>query len=239
MQISHLIVSVVLAFAGCVSIDEQLASSDPATRAKGRQRIVEMVLNGTADRHECLAAIAKLDDKESVLTILTEYDSHERSRSVFWERELQKPDFYKACIDKLDQQGLYDYLIRGFPRVGWKIKEKEAILFEKEKARYALSRMKDASLISKLYAVVYAEFEGMHKPVWKPDDVLKRAKIGRGALRNAHVLSDVFLGRLDRFDILAHVASQKQWKDIQSPDLACGLLLCACDGGEHWKFEFD
>lgn len=237
MKKSHLVISVILAFAGCVSIDEQLASSDPATRAKGRQRIVEMVLNGTADRRECLAAIAKLDDKESVLTILAEYDSYDRNRTLSWERELQKPDFYKACIDKLDQQGLYDYLISGFPRVGCKIKEEEAVPYEKEKARYALSRMKDASLISKLYAVVYAEFEGLHRAVWKPDDVLKRAKIGRGgALRKAR---GRFLGRLDRFDILAHVASQKQWKDIQSPDLACGLLLCACDGGEHWKFKFN
>lgn len=237
MKIPHLIVSVILAFSGCVSIDEQLASSDPATRAKGRQRIVEMVLNGTADRHECLTAIAKLDDKESVLTILTEYDSHDRNRTLSWERELQKPDFYKACIDKLDQQGLYDYLTSGFPRVGCKIKEEEAVPYEKEKARYALSRMKDALLISKLYAVVYAGFYGLHRAVWKTDDVLKRAKIGREALlRKAR---GRFLDRLDHFDILAYVASQKQWKDIQSPDLACGLLLCACDGGEHWKFEFN
>ena len=219
MKKSHLVISVILAFAGCVSIDEQLASSDPATRAKGQQRAVELVLDSNASRTERLAVIAKLEDKESILKILTEYDEH--GRSLYWERELQKPDFYKACIDKLDQRGLYEYLAHDYHVHGYNMKRNEAVQYEVEKGRYALSRLTDASILSEIYINVDDDRHG-------------------GRMRKGMKLENAVTKRLDRFDVLAHVASHRLWRDIQSPEMARDLLLCACDGGKrYWYFRFE
>jgi len=218
MKRSYLIGLSVLVFAGCVSIEEQLASSDPTTRAKGQQRAIEYVLDSSASRTERLAVIARLDDKESILKILTEYDKH--GRSLYWEHELQKPDFYKACIDKLDQRGLYEYLAREYCVHGYNMKTEEADRYEAEKGRYALSRMTDASILAEMYVCSDEDWRvGRWGKGWKPKNAV--------------------IKRLNRFDVLAHVASHRLWKDIQSPEMARDLLLCACDGGQHWRFEFE
>ena len=219
MKKSYLIGLSLLAFAGCVSIEEQLASPDPTIRAKGHQRAVDLVLNSNASRTERLAVIAKLGDKESILKILTEYDKH--GRSLYWERELQKPDFYKACIDKLDQRGLYEYLAQDYHVLGYNMKEDEAARYEEEKGRYALSRLTDTSILSEIYGYVDDDRHG-------------------GRMRKGMKPKNAVAMRLNRFDVLAHVASHRLWKDIQSPEMARDLLLCACDGGKrYWYFQFE
>lgn len=139
MKRSHLIGLSVLVFAGCVSIEKQLASSDPATRAKGQQRAVEYVLDSSASHTERLAVIGKLNDNGTILRLLS---------------ECRTPDLYKACLDKLDQQGLYDFLTKVTPEFSYKVKSEDVWRDEKEKGRYALSRLVDVSLLSELYGNV-------------------------------------------------------------------------------------
>lgn len=104
-------------FAGCMSIDEQLNSSDPTVRAQAVKRLEHVVLDtnewtGGATKEERIAAIQKITDQDTLLRILTTNLNDGRFNGEYWELEFRTDEeLYGACVDKLDQQHLVDFIL--------------------------------------------------------------------------------------------------------------------------------
>lgn len=104
-------------FAGCMSIDEQLNSSDPTVRAQAVKRQEHVVLDtnewtGGATKEERIAAIQKITDQDTLLRILTTNLNDGRFNGEYWELEFRTDEeLYGACVDKLDQQHLVDFIL--------------------------------------------------------------------------------------------------------------------------------
>lgn len=103
--------------AGCMSIEEQLNSSDPTVRAQAVKRLEHIVLDtnewtGGATKEERIAALRKITDQDTLLRILTTNLNDGRFNGEYWELEFRTDEeIYGACVDKLDQQHLVDFIL--------------------------------------------------------------------------------------------------------------------------------
>lgn len=104
-------------FAGCMSIDEQLNSSDPTVRAQSEKRLEHIVLDtnewtGGATKEERIAAIQKISDQDTLLRILTTNLNDGRFNGEYWELEFRTDEeLYGSCVDKLDQHHLVEFIL--------------------------------------------------------------------------------------------------------------------------------
>lgn len=111
------VVSAVMALAGCMTLEEQLKSSDPAVRARAQQRLVGIALDtneftGGAEKDERIAAIRLIDDQDALMRILQTNLNDGRFNGGYWEGVFKgDAEVFGPCIDKLDQAHLVAFIL--------------------------------------------------------------------------------------------------------------------------------
>lgn len=102
---------------GCMTLEEQLNSSDPNVRANAERHLEGVVLktnsfDGGASREERIAAIKLIKDQDVLLRILNTDLNDGRFNGSYWDREFKtKEDVYGPAIDGLDQAHLKDFIL--------------------------------------------------------------------------------------------------------------------------------
>lgn len=111
------VVTTVVALAGCMTLEEQLKSSDPTVRARAQQRIVGIALDtngftGGAEKDERIAAIRLIDDQDALMRILQTNLNDGRFNGEYWEGVFKgDAEVFGPCIDKLDQAHLVAFIL--------------------------------------------------------------------------------------------------------------------------------
>ena len=99
------VVLAVMALAGCMTLEEQLKSSDPAVRARAQQRLVGIALDtneftGGAEKDERIAAIRLIDDQDALMRILQTNLNDGRFNGEYWEGVFKgDAEVFGPCID--------------------------------------------------------------------------------------------------------------------------------------------
>lgn len=111
------VVATVVALAGCMTLEEQLTSPDPAVRARAQQRLVGIALDtneftGGAEKDERIAAIRLIDDQDALMRILQTNLNDGRFNGEYWEGVFKgDAEVFGPCIDKLDQAHLVSFIL--------------------------------------------------------------------------------------------------------------------------------
>ena len=102
---------------GCMTLDEQLNSPDPAVRTAAEKRLEGIAVdsnewNGGASRLERIAAIARINNQDSLMRILmTDFEDGRFNGAELCEMFHTDVDVYGPCIDRLDQEHLIEFIL--------------------------------------------------------------------------------------------------------------------------------
>lgn len=111
------ILFVVELLTGCLTIDEQLNSLDPAMRARAERRLESIALDtnewtGGAEKDERIAAIKRIKSQDSLLRIATTDLKDGRFNGSYWDSVFRANQaVYGPLIDKMDQTHLVAFIL--------------------------------------------------------------------------------------------------------------------------------
>lgn len=103
----------VVALAGCMTVEEQLNSPDPAVRARAEKRLEEIALgSGSVTKAERISALDRISNQDILMRILTTRFNDGRANGEALDKMFRTDDdLYGACIDRLDQNHLVAFIL--------------------------------------------------------------------------------------------------------------------------------
>lgn len=102
--------------AGCMTVEEQLNSPDPAVRARANKKLEGIALDSSewasASRIERIGAINQINDQDTLVRILTARLNDGRFNGKALDEMFRTDaDVYGPCIDRLDQEHLVEFIL--------------------------------------------------------------------------------------------------------------------------------
>lgn len=102
--------------AGCMTVEEQLNSPDPAVRARANKKLEGIALDSSewasASRIERIGAINQINDQDTLVRILTARLNDGRFNGKALDEMFRTDaDVYGPCIDRLDQDHLVEFIL--------------------------------------------------------------------------------------------------------------------------------